>query len=334
MATAPPLIVTHTSMSVVTRLKYKQRLLRRYDEALKFAESPLSPDNMNKFLYKIAHYMTYAHSIRCLKSVIGDLSKARSQKALTKNLLDASKNIINELKSHREDLDDIIKSNEISVPKYKFKEGFHQLTEEESISFSLHYMDNYLKLPEDQQYVGLIPNHLGSIRSILGSLEFLNVTDIRISGIREWAGRSEARLKNLLTLQDVWSDYLRAGDFQVLEAIRKKYYNDSFSEDDSHQFEISYMGLLSYSGSRYDSAHLQQVEKFRDDLLQSLYRFNHYLLDGLEEVPWWESAMTWTKDHFLPTAISLLIIYTIYYLFYSLGKNVPVETIMKFVLLK
>lgn len=315
-------------MSVRQRNRITKELGRRFDEVQQSIKGNYySHDSIERFVNLIAHYINYAKREKLTSNSISKLLKKRQQESLDKELVSEGEAIIIQLKKDRNTVVNIAKKNKLEIPEYEFKEGTHSLTELQSISFTLHFLDNFLNTPDEQQYVGEIPKEIASLRSIIGSLEYLGLKSKKLKAM----SKSYLELGNSygkkLKLQGVYDDYLRVNDYQQLEILWKSVYQE-LGSDEGLMLGLKFGEILNGNSARnFNEEQRRQADELVAQTIEHLQRFHNHLIDDIEDIPRKELVFQWSAQHLLPTFVSLIIIALIYQALKLIGIDISFETI-------
>lgn len=315
-------------MSVRQRNRIDKELGRRYEEVQQSIKGGYySTEIIERYVNLIAHYINYAKRENLTSKSILKLIKKREQESLDKELIREGEEIIVQLKKDRNKVVNLAKKNNLEIPEYEFKEGTHSLTELQSTSFTLHFLDNFLNTPDDQQYVAEIPKEIASLRSIIGSLEYLGLKDKKIKTISNNYLQLMNSYGKKLKLQGIYDDYLRINDYNQLELLWKSVYQE-LDGDEGLMLGLKYGEILDGNNIRnFNDGQRMQADELVLEMSEHLQRFHNHLVDDIEDVPRIELVLQWSAQHLLPTFVSLIIIGLIYQLLKFLGIDISFDTV-------
>jgi hypothetical protein len=315
-------------MKLPNRDKAVNELARRYEEVLRKSESGIHNDEeAQQFIALIAHYINYVKKNQLTQNAISALFKNKETLASDQVLIDEADKIIAQLKKDRDKVVKFAARHDIDTGPYQFDTSgvAQQITLDKEVSFNLSSLDNYLKLPSDQQRVSELPNQIGNFRSMLfATAQLASETKMLKKLKSDYIDISEDFAKKL-RMQGVYLDYLRVEDYQALELVWREVYQEG-NRDERIIFHLMY-GDLFEKNRNFSQDQQRGANDFVAKHMTHIQRVHNYLTDELENVPSSEKFTKWFVEHFGPTFVSLILIIIIYLILHRLDSKIDINSV-------
>jgi hypothetical protein len=285
-------------------------------------------EEAQQFISLVAHYVNYIKKSKLTQNAIAAMFKHKEALAGDKVLVDEADKIIEQMKLDTKKVVRYAKSKSINVDAYQFQEGGRSFTPEESLSFHLSMLNQFLALPSDEQFIGEVPRQISNLRSVLFEAQDIGGNNKTIEKMRTSYSELSSEYEKKLKLQKVYLDYLRIQDYRALEAIWREIYQEG-NRDEQMLFYFEY-GDLFEKNRNYVQAQQVKADELVSKHMTHLQRLHNHLIDEIESVPANEKFMHWLAEHFGPTFVSVVIIIVLYLLLNRIGIKVDIDTIRKF----
>lgn len=317
-------------MELPNREKTVKELTRRYDEVIHKADTGLHDDqDAQQFISLVAHYINYVRSTKLTKDAIDALFSQQEKLAGDKVLIEEAEKIIIQLQKDRDKVVRYAKKKGIDVGVYQFDTSgsAQQITLDKEPSFYLTFLDDYLKLPSDQQEVSQLPSNLSRLRSIVFAVSTIAGDTKMLEKLRTDYQIISSEFEKKLRMQGVYLDYLRIEDYRALELIWREVYQEG-SSDERVMFHLMY-GDLFEKYRKFQDGQQTEADEFVKKHVTHLQRLHNYLSDTLEDIPYTEKFAHWTVEHFGPTLFSLIVILIIWAVLNLLGIKKGFEDLVQ-----
>lgn len=294
------------------RDKTLQTLTRRFNEVTSLTNGGLdSPQRYYQFLINVSHYMRYINENRLTRGAIKRLKEDKRRKKLDGALVKQADVIIERMKLDRDKLSLTARRKGIAIAMPDTSGVARQLTNKEVVGLHIAALNTYLE--GDEQYVGDLPKHIGELRQAAWYLsQEMTRPPKWLVDLRTSYNEDQNDIARKIESFKVLSDYLRLDDYRELEKINN-YVNDTADQQDALLFLVINDNLIDRSNSRsFNPTDIQHAKDMSDEYIGQLLRVHNYLTDELENPRWYERLWTWSREHLLPTFISLLIVLAIY----------------------
>jgi hypothetical protein len=311
------------------RPKLANELTRRYEEAIRHAENGVSDDEeATQFISLLAHYIQYVKKNDLTKAATEELFVQKELMSSDEKLVKEAEEIIEQMKKDRAKLIRYAKSKNISTDNYQFKNA-QMITGDIEFAYNLtHLNDDFLNLPDDQQYITELPRAISHLLSMNWVAQNQGGETKKLGEMRKYYLELQTTYEKKLKLQGVFMDYLRIEDYKALNTVWKEVYREG-NEEDLFIFHFEY-GHLFEKNRHYSGGQLTEAKDFVGRFITHLQRFHNYLIDSIEDVPRAEKFLLWTVQHFGPTLVSVIIIILLYIFLNWIGIKIDLDTIKSY----
>jgi hypothetical protein len=306
------------------RDKIINELTRRYEECLHKAEKGIHDDEeAQQFISLLAHYVYYVKNNPLTTRSIKDLFSHQEIIAGDKVLIEKADTIIEEMKQDRNKIVRYARRKGVNIPTYEFIDGARQLSPIEGLSFHLHFLDQFLNLPSNQQQVGEVPRRIGELTSINLDVQSLGGNSKAMEHMRKRYIEVSNQYAKDLKLQGVYLDYLRVDDYKALQTIWNEVYQEG-DRDERIIFHLMY-GDLFEKGRRFVQGQQREADEFVSKNITHLQRVHNYITDKVEDVPISERFLRWTVEHLGPTFVSLILLFILWIILNWFGIKISAQ---------
>lgn len=315
-------------MRIRDREKTTSELTRRYEEVRRKAEAGIHNDKeAEQFVSLIAFYLNYVKKQRLTKAALASLKIDQAKLTDEATLIKEAEKIIDQMKIDRDTLVGYAVRRDVSIERYEFDLSgrTQQITGDKEVSFYLTFLDDYLNKPSDQQLISELPGQIGRLQSIIFALNQLPRPTAKLKELHDQYRDVSGEYEKKLRMQGVYLDYLRVADYEALEIVWREVYQEG-DPDERIMFHLLY-GDLFEENRTYGNGQQADADEFVVKHMAHIERFHNYLVDELEDVPWYSFVLSWLGEHFAPTLVSTIIIVLIALGLGAIGVQVGIDGI-------
>lgn len=315
----------------MNRDRTARELERRYQEAIYSTRQDIvTPLQYEQMLTVIAHFMQYMNEDSILRRAVKRLTGEKKYAKADEEITAQANELIKRLNVDSNKLRRIAKRKSIPIEVAANASG--RIPDNQRFALTLRSVNIFLQ--QEERDINSIPEHLGNLRVMVWALRKQGVGDRTLKAFSDPYTPLQNEFAQKLRLNKLYENYLRLNDYKALEDVRRFIYQEMTDQMEQIVFlSVDNDDLIDYSHTKqYDKDELESAKLRQIEYYGNILRFHNYIVDELEDIPFYLKFSRWMFANFGSTLVSVLLIVGVYFVAIWLGAPIDPEKLTTWLL--